>query len=372
MKKALALLTHDRFDAFASVFESIQSQHIAGLPLSDSYDIHIFQDGLRQGESASARAGYKRIEDYIESLPPSASISTFRQANNLGIALHYDFAEKLLFRKKCYDFVVFCEDDLILSRGYMSALDMMAEKFKDDHRVGMISAHPADPTVALSEQKRRRYEYTNMGHNWAYGISRTFWERRQPFIDDYLSLLGARSYRYRPDLVIMNWLAGCGFTPAATSQDYVKSCATYALGAIKLSTFPNFAMPIDTAGFHTFPALFKVMGLDRTQIFDDELNHVDDLDAETYKKLWNSPGHQVGTRNIYLIADPENHSATAFQNNLLAAKYHPSRAQLFAGTIETCVARLVLPPLSYVRRKLKPVLDLCTPKRRGAQPNSER
>jgi hypothetical protein len=238
VKKALALLAYNRLEYLEPVWASIASQTIAGRPLPDTYDVFVFQDGPWTGERDTGRAGHEDVRAWLDRLPSWATVT--RQAGNLGIAYHYDFIEKRLFVETDYDFVVFCEDDLVLAPGYMSVVDLMADKFHDDHRVGMVSAHPIDPTVPLELQRAHRSRWTAMGHNWGYGISRSFWKRRQPLIECYLDLIRGVPYRDRNHQLIYTWLERIGFRPLASSQDHVKTCATYALGAHQTFDLPEF------------------------------------------------------------------------------------------------------------------------------------
>jgi len=323
MRKALALIAYARPEYLQSVWVSIQNQLIAGSPLSETYDIYVFHDGLWDGESAAGRTGHGQVAEWLGQLP--SGIMVRRQAENLGIALHYDLIEKTLFVENGYDFVVLCEDDLVLAPGYMSVVDRMADMFLDDRRVGIVSAHPGNPTVPIDLQHVHRHRWAPMGHSWGYGISRSFWNRRQPFVECYLDLIRNVQYRNRSEELIFEWLDRIGFRPCASSQDYVKTCATYALGAVKLATFPNFGRPIGRSGVHCNPALFEQMGFDRAVVFDDQLDVIGDLSDETYRNLWQQMIHQVGVRNVQVIANPDGHNVRAWEARLTRGDFHPCR-----------------------------------------------
>ncbi len=95
MKKAIAIITYARSDYLQLVLPSILAQRIRGRPVADEYDIYAFQDGLWEEESPENRAGHAKISALLDSLPDS--IAVFKQSANLGVALHFDFFEKLLF-----------------------------------------------------------------------------------------------------------------------------------------------------------------------------------------------------------------------------------------------------------------------------------
>jgi hypothetical protein len=350
VKKALALLAYARLDYLEPVWTSIQSQTIAGRSLRDTYDVYVFHDGLWTREPADVGSGHQAVRDWLDRLPSWTKVT--KQAENLGIARHYDFVEKQLFVESGYDFVVFCEDDLMLAPGYLSAIDRMADRFHADRRVGMIAAHPCDPTVSIEQQRVHKAAWAPMGHSWGYGMSRSFWERRQPLIEHYLDLLGGRPYRQRDHRLIMTWLERIGFRPAATSQDYVKTCATYALGAVKLSTFANLGRPIGRAGVHCTPEMFERMGLDRAVVFDGEIDVVADLSDEIYRDLWRQMIHQVGELRVPVIADPDAHDVQIWETRLAAGEFHANRvvADLIGASASPAARRLMPCPCGSGKR----------------------
>ncbi|SFI17827.1 Glycosyl transferase family 2 [Collimonas sp. OK307] len=323
MKKALAIICYNRPDYFELFWLSVTSQVINDRPLHETYDIYLFQDGLWEGEPVINKDNHQRVTQLVSRLPENVKI--FHQKENLGVALHFDFIEKHLFQQAGYDFVAFCEDDLILAPGYMSVIDMMANKFHDDPRVGMVSAHPGNPTVPLEQQKSNRHKYAAMDHNWGFGLTRSFWEKRQPLVECYLDLIRSVPYRKRPEKVIFEWLRAAGFNPAASSQDYIKSCATFALGALKLSTFPNFGLPIGRTGLHCSPELFKKMGFDRTVVFDEELDMVGDLDQEQFLSLYKKGEHHFLKKKDRSVSGPERFNSDQWKIKLNSGELHPRR-----------------------------------------------
>jgi tetratricopeptide (TPR) repeat protein len=291
MKKAIAIVTYSRAHYFALVLPSILAQRVGDKPISEVYDIYIFQDGLWPGETSENRLGHSTIRRLLKF---HAQDRVFRQTSNLGVALHFDFIEKLLFVEKQYDFVAFCEDDLILAPGYMAVLDQMGDRFADDPRVGMMSAHPGDSTASLEAQRKHSGDYAAMGHNWAFGLSRNFWLRRQPFVEQYLDLIRDTPYRNRRTSKVLKWLELAGFRDTASSQDYVKQCATTALGACRLSTFANLGLPIGRTGLHCTPHIFLELGMDRAVVVDQALQ-IGALTDEQFSQVSRKSGGQRET-----------------------------------------------------------------------------
>lgn len=319
IKKAVAILTYCRFDYFETVIRSIISQNINNKPLKACCDIFIFQDGLWENENEANIFGHKRISEFIKSLPKHINI--IQQRKNLGVALHYDFAERLLFIEHAYDFVTFCEDDLIFGPGYMQTILLLADKFHNDSRVGMVSAFPNNPTTPLETQIKNKDRYTQMGHNWGFGISRTFWLKRQPLVDIYLEIISDTPYRARPTELILNWLERIGLPPNASSQDYVKLCATAALGACRLATVPNFGLPIGRSGLHFTPKSFKNMGFDRTVVFNQSIKTIAELDDTQFRTIYTQHADIYNIK--FRVEHPD--EITNWQKRLLAGEFHPNR-----------------------------------------------
>lgn len=283
MKRAIALIAYARFDYFERVLASLLAQQVQAASLTDRYDIHIFQDGLWGREGIETRTGHWKVAEALEALGPTVTVH--RQMENLGVARHFDFIERHLFNEKDYDVAFMFEDDLVLAPGYMDAMHQMADRFVDDDRVGMFSAHPGNVTATLEEQRSMLGHYVPMDHFCGYGITRRFWLRRQAFVNLYLKWCEAFPYRERPAEDMRRWLGEAGFKSRTTSQDFVKCCATAGLGAVRIATSANFGLPIGEVGLHSRPDHFRKLGLDRAVIYPEPLDTVPELSEADFRSL---------------------------------------------------------------------------------------
>ncbi|KEO92213.1 hypothetical protein EH31_05980 [Erythrobacter longus] len=286
MRKAIAIVAYDRSQYFETVVPSILKQNVDGKPVGDAYEIFIFQDGFCKGDPKSDLVGHAKLTQAARRFVPEENL--FIQEENLGVALHFDFIERELFVRRSFDFVLFCEDDLVLAPGYVQVIDMMADKFASDPRVGMISANPADVTVSAEKQLAGLNRYTSMAHNWGFGLSRKFWLKRQPMVDEYLNILRPYGYRQRPTSQITQWLESKGFNPDATSQDFVKQCATLKQGAARISTLFNLGLPIGRSGLHCKPEEFDRMGFNRTVIAPRVPTQMADLEQDEFERIFHN------------------------------------------------------------------------------------
>lgn len=324
MKKSMALLTYNRFDYFKPVIESIIIQTVNGRPVLDIYDFYVSQDGLRPDEPLESAEQHKLIADYLTELSKkNQSIKIIKQPNNLGIGWHFNYIERLLFEEMKYDFVVFFEDDLLLAPGFMQMMDLMAEKFRDDPRIGMFSAF--NPEVCtLEKQKEQKLRYVAMGHNWGFGLFRSFWLRRQPLIDNYLDFIKNSPYNKRDNNLIFSWLSKINFSCLGSSQDHIKACTTNALGCIRIAPMMNFGIPIGRLGVNFNQELFAKLGFDQIVAFDEMPTTAPDLHEVDFRNLYKAQAQGYLSKVFSeAINEPNRDFFAAFEEKAKQGLFHP-------------------------------------------------
>ena len=251
------------------------------------------QEGSTQGKKPFKRTialiAYDR-KDYFEKVLQSIGTQT------IGDASIFDQ----------YDFVVFCEDDMVLGDAYMATLHTMAENFTEDDRIAMISANSHSYIMPREQQLASFQEYLPMGHSWGYGLYRQAWQSMQPILKIYLELLGEAPYHQRNHTAIQFWLQQCGFKTDATSQDYVKSCAIVALGYLRISCFPNYGMYIGEKGVHFNSEVYTKYRYEETIVFDDPILESKPIDENAYQKLWSMNANQC-------LTNPDEFSVEVFR-----------------------------------------------------------
>lgn len=282
MNIAIAILSFDRPDYLKQILDSLKLNDLSNC------DIYFFQDS------------FKTISNELVADEDDVVLATrcfmdsklggeiIIQPYNLAPALHFDFIEKLLFRDKKYERVIFLEDDMVLQPNYISTLKYMFDKYGDDPRIAMISAYGAYYGNSLKNQEENKHRLAGMHHNWAFGLTREFWERRQPFVEEYLEkFMYGKEYRKRDNGAILSWLKekGCGFQ--ATSQDSIKEASGIFLNAIKITCYPVLAKYIGEHGLHQDPANYKREGFNNTIIYPGEIGEMEDLTDEIYKSFLN-------------------------------------------------------------------------------------
>lgn len=285
MKTAIAIITYVRDAYFDETLSSIFKQKIDGHSIHEYFDLYVFQDGLPDGAEEAEKESHRKIAQICQS--KEQQLTFIPQPKNLGIALHFDYVERFLFLEKGYEFAGFFEDDLVLAPGHLKAFKLLQEKFQHDPRVGMISAASANYKRPLSEQESKLHDYEQMGHNWAFGLSRDFWLRRQPLIDEYLNIVRETPYLKRSHQKVYDWLKKRGMQPRASSQDYIKQCATTAVGGVRIATCANYGFYIGRSGSHFTPELYEKLNFGDTVICDREINEAGALSDDQYREIYN-------------------------------------------------------------------------------------
>ena len=330
-KKAIALIAHDRIDYFERTLHSICRQHVLGQSIFEIYDFYIFQDGIGDADEARVKA-HAAITELSKN---TQSVKQFIvQPINLGVGKHFAFVEDYLFNHGNHDFVVFCEDDMVLGDAYMTTLNAMANKFYDDERVAMLSAHSQAYKATSAEQAGRIQDYLPMGHSWGFGLYKRAWLAIQPIVEVYLELLGQVPYQQRNHTAIQFWQQQCGLRAGATSQDYIKSCALVALGYLRLSSYPNYGLYIGEEGVHFNAQTYAKHRYADTVVFDQPVLEPLPLDAQMYQKLWGPMANQC-------LQDPQQFKVQEFRDLLakgLSKPTFPNNLLTSLSTAEDVIA----------------------------------
>ena len=263
MKIAIAIMSFNRPHYLAEVCNSLACQDDN---VSDKH-IYFFQDGafnvFSNKQYASDNVLAECTEVFQSSFPKANVISS---PVNLGVALNFDRAERYLFELLKYDAAIFLEDDMVLSPSYVGIVQALLERAVSDSRIGMVSAYGRGPGATAEEQVANVNQIVEMRHNWAFGITRQFWCRRQVLVDQYIDAMRHVDYRpgNRPTRKIHRLQDAWEFKRNANSQDVVKQMATVLVGGCRITTFGNYARYIGEVGLHSNPDKFARGGYSNT------------------------------------------------------------------------------------------------------------
>jgi len=253
----IAILAFNRSDYLEQTLLSLARQNndmLAGR------EIQLFQDGVVNqisGMQYAPREVITRNVTNFLTIFPSGLVHV--QQENLGIARHFDFIEKYFFESRGFEVAIFLEDDLILSPQYLSIMESLIGEMVRNEQIGYIAAY-GDHRASLADQLINLSTIVQMGHKWAFAVTRRQWLRQYPLVQEYLEAISHMDYNRRNHTVVVDWYLAKGFLPLVTSQDAIKDAAMYMSGATKLMTYCCYGKYIGKIGIHCIEAFYSSEG----------------------------------------------------------------------------------------------------------------
>jgi hypothetical protein len=244
--RPIAVLSFDRPHYLEQVLRSLKAQ-TATLA---SGEVALFQDGYRS-KSGHDLTDPRLIERCLEmfcTVFPGGTI--FTSAENLGVALNFERAERYVFSELGADVAYFFEDDLVLSPHYLMALQALTDLALRDSRIGYVAAY-GDHRATLEKQRETPHKLILMGHKWGFALTRRQWLAQREIMQPYLDIVRRTDYRARDHAAIQEYFGKLGYGSPGTSQDAMKDVASCILGSTKIMTFPCFGKYIGEIGLHS-------------------------------------------------------------------------------------------------------------------------
>jgi len=204
---------------------------------------------------------------------PNATV--VQHSSNLGIAKHYDYLERLLFKLPESEWVYFQEDDFVLGRAYLEVVADIISQVNDTPEVAVVSATGDSMMSGTNAIKG----LVPMHHHWSYALRKSHFEERISCIDYYLQAIDELPYFKRDLQLVLTKLAESSIFPIGSSQDFVKQALQRDFGRLALTTQVKYGKYIGNTGEHFTEELFDSLGYNEVEVSD------------TYSKFqldWNS------------------------------------------------------------------------------------
>lgn len=270
---AIAVMSFDRPHYVERVLQTVLAQQ----PMRRLVPVfHLFQDGCVSPRTGNVYGKAELMEKSVAVFRHYLPRGHVHQSPvNLGVALNFDRAERMLFEDHGYACAIFLEDDLLLQPWYFRVMEELLDLAATREDVGMVAAFGFDKEMPLAEQRRRERDLVLMDeHNWAFGMRREAWAARDRVLRPYLGIVSQIDYRDRdrgePKAAIkaMQLAYGRHGRGYLSSQDSTKNLALELLGLHRITTFTNNARYIGKEGLHSTPARFAAQGHGRTVVYD--------------------------------------------------------------------------------------------------------
>jgi GT2 family glycosyltransferase len=276
------IMSFDRPGYLAEVLDSLLTQEGCDI---DGRAIYLFQDGGTNRFSGEIYATEDGIEDCIACFTSRFPQGTVcRSPDNIGIALNFERAERFGFENLAAPAVIFLEDDLVLSPQYIRIIDLLIDRYRDDERVGYVSAY-GPHLNDLARQRRRQTWLVAMRANWAFGLFRRHWLAMRPRFKQYLALVETCDYRLRPAEAIFDLYESWGFGRQVSSQDRAKALICCLLDSACISTFVCNARYIGQNGLHMTTDMFERQRYSDTMVFPDPVLELESLSDASYRQI---------------------------------------------------------------------------------------
>lgn len=289
-KIAIAVMSFDRPHYLERVLQTVVGQ----LPMRDAEPIYyLFQDGSTSPRTGLVYGNAKLMAESVKVFQrylPDGKV--YDSQVNLGVAMNFDRAERVLFEENGYDAAIFLEDDLLLQPHYFQVMEELLALAGTRTDIGMVTALGYQHHTPLAEQRAHAREVRLMDeHNWAFGMRREAWQARDKVLRPYLERVSDIDYRERDKgdrklalKALQQSLSrhGAGYL---TSQDSMKNMACELLGLHRITTFTNNARYIGKEGEHSTAEKFAARGYDRTVMYDRPHGGFEFLPAETLRRM---------------------------------------------------------------------------------------
>lgn len=284
----IAIMSFDRPDYLEAVMQTLVRQTGFG---GRQPEVFLFQDSGRAASTGEVYADPVKIAQCVELFRqyfPGGEV--FEAPFNLGVAHNFDRAEKFFFIDNAFDCAVFLEDDMLLQPHYMEVLVELLNMALDNPHIGVVSAYGMRNDLPLEAQRRARQDLCLMNeHNWAFGITRACWEKRNRIVSHYLEIIHGVEYRERkarhPEINAMLRGLGRGGRGYLSSQDSIKNMACETLGIFRVSTCTNNARYIGRKGLHMTEERFFQRGYHRTVLYPEPHGNFAVPSIETLRAL---------------------------------------------------------------------------------------
>lgn len=260
LKKAIVLMAYNRPDYFIQTCLSVKPQ------VTDE-DVIIFLDGAvntEKGEfldwngvshgSASNAKLVERSRAIALEVFPDARV--YHNSVNAGCGLQWAAMLSTVFDFLYYDEIIVIEDDLILSSHYIKTVNEMLYRFKDDFRVGMVSA--------FSERSKEEHDpyldrLTTCGHLWGVGIWKSRWAMWRNYMIEW-SKVYHKHKAFDIDKVLKHVRSLGGKKTEGAANDGLLYNAMLKNNQIPISTVANCAKYIGEMGAHGTKEFFASQG----------------------------------------------------------------------------------------------------------------
>lgn len=164
----VVVFAYKRVDKIATCMESLQSNICA-----NSTSVYVYSDGARSDKDISGVDEVRAYLDSLESNHSFKSLTIIKQSENKGLAKSIIEGVTEIVNK--YGKVIVVEDDLILSKSFLTYMNAALDFYADDMRYGSISGFTENLT-GLKAYDKDIY-VLKKGDCWGWATWKNRWDK---------------------------------------------------------------------------------------------------------------------------------------------------------------------------------------------------
>lgn len=261
MKLAIALFTYIRPYYLEPVLESLFQNDLTDC------DIYVFQDGWQNEYSGLVYGNKSDIDECLNLVEryraanPNVNVKISIRPKNVGIAVSQYEATKYIFDELGYDYALFMEDDMVLSKNYIPMIKKMLIQFEDDPRVARVQGNPQN-TVDPDKVGSQFVEFQQDPHWWAYGAWKKKWKMAEPqILEGHNKFYVGKDYRHIDDQAVRAYWLSFKWVKFHTGYDSLQWLAYHLAGMdYAVITSVRRGEYVGRAGLNCTPEDYERMG----------------------------------------------------------------------------------------------------------------
>jgi len=288
-KLGLVLFSFNRPEYLDRVIKSIQRNYSL-----NNVDFYLFQDGPVNKYTGIRYADDREIKECINIAKNSKipwQIEKYEKNQGVG-PIQYK-AKKKLFDGLDYKYVLFLEDDIVLSRNYVRLIKLMLNQFEDCEGVGTVQCIGKKKLNLDNKKDRLRELCTGNYQLWAWATWKNRWKEMEPYFLDYYNLIKNMDYRYINIFKIKKFYLREGFKPKVPSQDQAIAYARYKAKMFGLNTVVNRIKYIGKEGTHQTKTNYLREGWNEVKLHEFNEDRYIESFAEINSKLFWQKQEQI-------------------------------------------------------------------------------
>jgi len=159
--------------------------------LAQASRLYIFCDGPKPGQAGDQVA---KVREVVASRPWCGEVQILARQENLGLAASVREGVTRLCRE--YGRVIVLEDDLVMSPGFLSYMNLALDRYRDEQQVMQVSGHMFDARLKTDADAL----FLSFVTSWGWGTWQRAWCGFQGELEGYQALRNDKALRQRFNL----------------------------------------------------------------------------------------------------------------------------------------------------------------------------